>query len=151
MGVQVGRECKLYYNSATHATPTWVLVGRAVDVSMTGSKGEADQSSRSSSYKKTGAGLKDMTIEFGYRTKTGADTVWDIFTAMFFTDTTKQIFCANQLAATSGSEGLRAFCQCFGITDEQAMEDGQLSTITLKPTYAEESSAEVDPDWYVVT
>lgn len=148
---QVGRENKFYYNSATHATPTWVLVPAVVDLAMDGTKGEADQSSRTSAFEKMGAGLKKLSLNFGYRPKTGADTVWDIIMAAYFSDTVKEWFCANQLAATSGSEGLRAYMQCFGLGDEQNLEDGQLHPITLKPTYFEESSTEIDPDWYVVT
>ena len=37
----VGKDCKLYLNAATHATPTWTEVKSAINVSANLGKGEA--------------------------------------------------------------------------------------------------------------
>jgi len=74
-----GGECKLYYNTGTHAAPTWTEIPKAINVSFSLSKGEADQSSRSSTWRKTKGTLKDLEVTFTYRKKQGTDTV---FTAL---------------------------------------------------------------------
>ena len=69
----VGKDCKLYLNAATHATPTWTEVKSAINVSANLGKGEADVSARFSGWKLTKSSLKELEISFTYRHKRGAD------------------------------------------------------------------------------
>lgn len=149
-GELVGRDCKLYYNSATHASPTWVLIANAVDVSVGISKSYADVSSRASGFKKNAAALKDLTCSFGYRYKNGTDTVFDALRAAAMANTPTELFIADGLAATTGSEGIRAYFD-LAMTDEQPLEDGVTAQFEGVHCIFYESSAVVDPDWYTVS
>lgn len=149
-GELVGASAKLYYNSGTHASPTWVLIANAVDVSVSFGKSYGDVSSRASGWKKNAAALKDLTCSFGYRYKNGTDTVFDALRAAAIANTATELFFADGLAATSGTEGIRAYFD-FTMGDEQPLEDGVLVTFDGTHVIFYESSAVVDPDWYTVT
>jgi len=70
-----GLDCKLYYDSASSvASPTWVLVSKAKDVSLPESAEEVDASARYSRYKKILPGQIDNAITFGYQYITSTDT-----------------------------------------------------------------------------
>jgi len=146
-----GLECKLYYNAATHATPTWVEVTRAINVSFSMSKGEADQSSRASDWKMQKGTLKDLEITFTYRKKQGTDTVWDALEAACFADTIMEYAVLDGAHTLSGVQGIRAFCEIFGLSNTQDLEGAEEVEFTLKPTYIEETNVVVEPDWYEVT
>lgn len=146
-----GLECKLYYNSATHATPTWVLIPKAINVSFSLSKGEADQSSRSSTWRKSKGTLKDLEITFTYRKKQGTDTVWDALIAAAIAGTVYEYAMLDGISTESGVQGIRAFCEIMGVGNTQDLESSEEVEFTLKPTYHEESSTEIDPDWYEVS
>jgi hypothetical protein len=48
-------------------------------------------------------------------------------------------------------QGIRAFCEIMSVGNTQDLEAAEEVEFTLKPTYKEESSAVVEPDWYEVT
>jgi len=146
----VGNECKLYYNAGTHASPSWTLITRAINASFNVSMGEADQSSRTSTWRKSRASLKDLEITFTYRKKQGTDTVFDALQAAALAGTVYEYAVLDGLESESGVQGIRAFCQIFGLSNSQDLEAAEEVEFTLKPTYHEESSSEVDPDWYEV-
>ena len=148
-GEELGRECYLYYNSATHATPTWVLIGNAVDVSVNVGKNYGDVSSRASAWKKQKAALKDLKCSFGYRYKNGADSVFDVLRAAAIANTVTEFFFADALAATPTTEGIRAYFDLsFG--DDQPLEDGVLVTFDGVHAIFYEAGVIVEPDWYTV-
>ena len=146
-----GLECKLYYNSATHASPTWVEVTRAINVSFSLSKGEADQSSRISSWKMQKGTLKDLEITFTYRKKQGTDTVFDALIAAALGETIYEYAVLDGAHNLSGAQGIRSFCEIMSAGNTQDLESAEEVEFTLKPTYKEESAALVTPDWYKVT
>ena len=146
-----GLECKLYYNTATHASPTWVEVTRAINVSFSLSKGEADQSSRVSTWKMQKGTLKDLEITFTYRKKQGTDTVFDALIAAAIGETIYEYAVLDGTHSVSGVQGIRAFCEIMSAGNTQDLESAEEVEFTLKPTYKEESSAVVNPDWYKVT
>lgn len=150
-GELLGMDCKLYYNSATHATPTWVLVSQAVDVSMSIDKNYGDVSSRASGWKKNKAALKDLGCSFGYRYKAAVtDTVFDALRAAAIANTPTELFIADGASGTAGSEGIRAY---FDLTmgREEPLEDGVLIPFEGKHVINYESGSVVDPDWYTTT
>jgi len=146
----VGQECKLYYNTGTHASPTWVEVTRAINVNVSISKSEADQASRTSSWRKSRGALKDLEISFTYRKKQGTDTVFDALQAAALAGTVYEYAVLDGAATLAGVQGIRAFCELMTLNNGQDLEASEEVEFTAKPTYHEESSAEVDPDWYEV-
>lgn len=145
-----GGECKLYYNAATHASPTWTLIPKAINVSFSLSKGEADQSSRSSTWRKTKGTLKDLEITFTYRKKQGTDAVFTALIAAAIAGTVLEFAVLDGVNTEAGVQGIRAFCEILSVGDTEDLEASQEMEFTLKPTYKEESDVEVDPDWYTV-
>lgn len=145
-----GLECKLYYNKVTHASPTWNEITRAINVSFSISKGEADQSSRHSTWRKTKGTLKDLEITFSYRKKQGTDTVFDELIAAAIAGTIYEYAVLDGASNEAGVQGIRAFCEILTAGNTQDLEAAEEVEFSLKPSYKEESDAEVDPDWYEV-
>ena len=146
----VGKDCKLYLNSGTHATPTWVELKSAINVSANLGKGEADVSARYSGWKLTKGALKELEITFNYRHKQGADTVFDTLLAAYINDTNIEFAVMDADITESGAQGPRAFCQVLSMNLTQELENAAEYEFTLKPTYHQESGALVEPDWYEV-
>ena len=146
----VGKDCKLYLNSATHATPTWVELKSAINVSANLGKGEADVSARYSGWKLTKGALKELEISFSYRHKQGADTVFDTLLAAYINDTHIEFAVMDAAITEPGAQGPRAFCEILSMNLTQELENAAEYEFTLKPTYHQESGALVEPDWYQV-
>jgi hypothetical protein len=149
-GEKVGKDCKLYYNTGTHAAPSWVLMGRVRDVSVPLSKGEADVSRRESGWRLTKGALKENGLEFGYVYKSGTDTVFDMLLDSFLNDTAVEYAVMDDLITESGAQGLRCFMEVFEFPYDQALEEGQIFNVSLKGTPVEEASTLVQPDWYEI-
>jgi hypothetical protein len=147
----VGKSAKLYYNSATNATPTWVEIKDAMDINMPMSKDKADVSTRRSGWRLHAAGLKDVGIEFDYLHNLGADTVFDALLAMYTGDTAKEFAALDGAVASSGTQGLRFFGLVFDMSVSQALAEGTKYAISVAPVRTEESSALVEPSWMDVT
>jgi len=149
-GELLGRECYLYYNSATYASPTWVLIAQAVDVSFSFDKNYGDVSSRASGWKKSRAALKDLSVSFGYRYKAAVtDAVFDALRAKAIANTEVELFTADGLAATTGTEGMRAYVD-LTMGREEPLEDGVLVPFEAKHVTFYESGVMIDPSWYTV-
>lgn len=150
-GELLGRECYLYYNSATNASPTWVLIANAVDVSFSIDKNYGDVSSRASGWKKNKAALKDLTVSFGYRYKQGVtDSVFDALRGFAIANTPTELFVADGPSGTAGSEGIRAFVD-LTLGREEPLEDGVLVPFEAKHVIAYESGSVVEPSWHTTT
>ncbi len=146
-----GLECKIYYNAATHASPTWVEITRAINVSYTISKGEATQDSRTTTWRKTKGTIKELEITFTYRKKQGTDTVFDALIAASVADTILEWAVLDGAHNVSGVQGIRCFGELFSAGNTQDLESVEEVEFTVKPAYKEESSVEINPDWYKVT
>lgn len=146
----VGKDCKLYLNAATHATPTWTDVKSAINVSANLGKGEADVSARFSGWKLTKGALKELEISFTYRHKRAADTVFDTLLAAYINDTPLEFAVLDAVITESGAQGPRAFCQIISMNLTQELENAAEYEFTVKPTYVEEAGSLVEPDWYEV-
>lgn len=146
----VGKDCKLYLNSGTNATPTWVEIKKAINVSANLGKGEADVSARFSSWKLSKGALKELEISFTYRHKAGADTVFDSLLSAYLTGTPKQFAVMDAAITESGAQGPKAFCEIFSMNLTQELENSAEYEFTLKPTYVEETGTLIEPTWHEV-
>jgi len=146
----VGKDCKLYLNSATNATPTWVDDDKSINVSANIGKGEADVSARYSGWKLTKGALKELEISFTYRHKRGADTVFDTLLAAYINDTPTEFAVMDAEITESGAQGPRAYCEVLTLNLTQELENSEEYEVTLKPTYYEEAGSLVLPDWHEV-
>lgn len=142
MGVRLGMEARLYRNTASYATPTWVEVTNVKDVTLNLEKGEADVTTRANGgWRATAGTLKEASVEF--------QMVWDTDDAGF-TAIQEAFFGSGpiEFAIMSGpmtdpeSEGLRATCDVFSFTRNEALEEAIMVDVSIKPTYADHS-----PEW----
>lgn len=146
----LGLECYLYRNTGTHASPTWSAIPKAINVKAGSSKTEATIPSRESRYQKYRGALIDFEINFTYRKKAGTDSVFSALKTAYFAGTPIEFFVADGSSADSGTQGIRAYCELMKLDDTQDLETAEEVAFVAKPTYYEESSAVVEPDWYTV-
>jgi hypothetical protein len=147
----VGKDCKLYLNAGTHSTPSWTEIKQAINVSANLGKGEADVSSRATTWKLSKSALKELEISFTYRHKQGEDTVFDTLQEAYIDDTPIEFAVMDADITEAGAQGPRAFCEVFGMNLSQELENATEYEFTIKPTYHEEGGTLVEPDWYEVS
>lgn len=141
---RIGLECKLYYNTGTYASPVWVEVTNARDVTVPLSKGEADISRRGDSWRQRKGTLKDASIDFQLIQEDG-DTAFDAFLDSFINGTPIELLALNGADDEEGAQGLRATCEIFKFDDGQALEEGETYDLSAKPTVSANP-----PEWHIV-
>ena len=145
MSVKLGMDAKLYRNTGTYETPTWVEITNAKDVNLNLEKGEADVTTRANQgWRATVGTLQDGSVEF--------EMVWDTddagFTAIqeaYFDGTPLEVAVMDGDIATSGSQGLRATMTVTNFSRNEPLEEAITVSVTLKPTYADNA-----PEWMEV-
>lgn len=144
----IGKDCKLYYNSGTHFSPTFVEIERAINVSATVSKNEADVSSRESAWSLVMGAMKTLEITFNYRHIQGTDGTFAALRAAFFNGTAIQFLMLDAPRTETGAEGLLVFCEIMSMNPGQDLESSQEWEFTVKPTYHKENGVLIQPMWY---
>jgi len=145
VGVRLGMEAKLYWNSGTYAVPTWEEMGNVKDVTLNLEKGEADVTTRANDgWRATLGTLKEGSIEF--------EMVWDTDDAGFlalkdayFNDTAIEMAVMDGDVAASGSQGLRASFSVTNFSRSEPLEEAIGVSVTLKVTYSANA-----PEWMIV-
>lgn len=135
MPALIGADCKLYRNTGTYGTPVWDLIDIVKDVTLSLESGEADATSRATNgWKVDLPGLKSASVEF--------DVVWDTGNTDFTTlqtawlnKTSVDIAVLDGLAATAGSQGLRAPMGVFSFSRKESLEEAVMASVKLKPMY----------------
>src|SRR6187551_2121004 len=123
-GALTGRECNLYYNAGTFASPTWTLITRAMDLSYSIGSERGDLSSRISKWKMEGKALNTLELTFGYRKRAlVTDAVFDALRPMALSDTKVEFAVCDTTIATTGAEYLRATYQ-LEMNESQGLTDG---------------------------
>ena len=147
-----GRDAKLYHNSGTVASPTWVHIKEARDLSLTMTADNFDVSDRTSKYKMYGHGGIDVEIsgKLTYRTNnTNCDTIRTLFLSGCAAEFALM---SNTITGADGAaEGIRGGFAVFTNSMEFPLADGMSVDISLKPAYFENgSSTQVELSWYDV-
>jgi len=146
-----GLDCILYYNSGTHAAPTWVEIPRAINVNVPDfGVNQIAANARLSKFEANLNGLIRTGLNFSYAYKRGDDTVRDALLGMVTGRTAKEFAVMDGDIDTAGNRGLRAFFNIENAPFSQELEGQVTIDFTLKPAYVEESDAKVEPDIYVV-
>ncbi len=146
MGVKLGMDAKLYRNSGTYASPTWVEVKNVKDVTLNLEAGEADVTTRGNAgWRANIATLKDASLEF----EMVWDTADDDFTAVrtaFLTNGSVEFAVLDGDVLTAGSQGLRATMAITNFSRAEPLEEAITVSVTAKPTYADNP-----PEWMTAT
>ena len=141
----LGLNAKLYRNTGSYETPTWVVIDNVKDVKLNVEKGEADVTTRGGNgWKQTAATLKDASVEF--------EMVWDKkdagFKAIkdaFFNDTTIEVAVMDGDITEDDSEGLRATMTVTTFSRNEPLTEALTVPVTLKP-----ASGAHAPEWLEV-
>lgn len=129
-----GRLCAAYYNSATYATPTWVLIGRISDVSRSRSRATSDRMYRSAKTKKKVTGYMEYGFSFKYHCKKagGTDTVLDKLEDSFLNETVLDVaFLNGKIAAGTTRTGERGPVVVSKMDRTESDEEGVTYDIEL--------------------
>jgi hypothetical protein len=150
-GPVAGIDCKLYYNTGTNASPTWVEIMQAIDVGVPDfGVNQIAANSRGSKWESFVNGLIKLGLTFGYLHQRGTDTVRDAMVSMVTSRTAKQFAAMDGDITAVGARGVRAFFNMEKFGQTQGLEGATVWDASLKPAYAIESSAKVEPTMYVV-
>jgi len=149
MGLKVGNDLKLYYNTGTNASPVWVLIDKVGDVTVNINCNEAEVDLRISNWilnlpaKLTGSIDVSLANDI-----TG--TVFDALLAGALARTQWQFASANDAIATPDTEYFKAFGFFSAFPWGQATQDVSMHDATISLGYSEESGSMVEPAWAVV-
>lgn len=144
MTTKVGLDCRAYYNaSGDWNSPDFRHVASATEVSLNLETGEADISTRGSTWRKRLATLLDATITItAYFDNSAAIAA---FRAAYLSRSAIEVLILDGPIEQEGAEGLRAVCQVMSFNRGEPLEEGVTVEITLQPTVASH-----EPEWYVV-
>jgi hypothetical protein len=141
---RIGLNCKLYRNTASYAAPTWVEITGARDVTVPMSKGEAETSTRGSTWKYRKGTLKDVSIDFQLLMEPG-DAGFAALLASYTDGTDLELLVLNGAITDVDAEGLRARVEVFSFQDAQPLEGVQAFDVSCKPVYSTNP-----PTWFKV-
>ena len=143
----VGNACKAYYNSATHTTPTWVEMKDVMDLSLNLDKVKADVSTRGG-WKRYRGGQKDVSIDFGYLHREGADVILDLFLDSWLNGSPIEFAFMDQAIAAGDARGLIIYCEVFAMPQTQDLDEGSKYDVSVAPTrVVDGTGAVIDPEF----
>jgi hypothetical protein len=151
VGPVAGKDCKAYYNSGTHATPTWVEIVRGIDFAVPDyGVNPVEANSRESNFEAFVAGLIKVGLTFTYLHSRGADSVRDALVGMVAARSSKEFAFMDGGITLVGARGVRMFGLMEKFSQSQDLEGKLVWDASLKPAHVIEASAKVDPDLYIV-
>jgi len=135
MGVRLGRNAKLYRNTATYGSPTWAEIEIVRDLSVPMSREEISADVRGSAFKLYAAGMAKIGIDFEILLDHDhADYV--ALLAAFTARTALDIFACTGAYNTSGEYYLRCDMKICDFSLGQPLKDKSVVTVSLKPCYS---------------
>jgi len=146
--VLIGLNAKLYRNTGTYGSPTWVEVCLIGDLTLNIEKSEATISVRCSGWELIRAVLKKASVDFKMMYNPGNSSFQAIRDA--FNNNTRIEFAVMDGDITAGAttltQGLRATMEVMKFNIGQPLEGAQTVDVTLKPSYNSNL-----PSWYTVS
>jgi hypothetical protein len=143
MGKKVGLSCKLYRNTGTYAVPVWSEIDLARDVTLSLEVGEADASTRASTWREFLQTLKEAGIEFELASDS-SDTEFTAVKDAFFDNTAIEILALDGDEAVAGSQGLRMTSIVSSFSRNEPLEETVTISVTIKPT----PNDDAEPEWF---
>lgn len=149
MALKVGNDLKLYYNSGTDASPTWVEIKIVGDVTVDLNVSDAEVDLRVSSWVLNLPAKLTGGINFTMANDIGG-TVFDALRGFAFARTQAQFASANENIATSGTEYFKAFAYFSAFPWGQETQSMSSHDCTMSLGYTEESGSLVEPSWATI-
>lgn len=143
MGFRLGKDCKLYRNSGSYASPSWEEVDIARDVTLNLESGEADVTTRGSAgWRENVPVLRDASVDMQMVWDPGSDH-FEAFRDAFLNGTGIECLVLDGDVATSGSQGLRATMMVSSFSRSEALEEASLVDVSIKPMRSDNP-----PEWW---
>jgi len=137
----LGFNGKMYYNSGTYGSPTWVEVTNVGDVTMTDESEQADIGIRSmGGFKIAVAGLRKVGWEWQSVYDPG-DAVQTAFRTKYAARTPTEFLLLDQANGTAGSQGIRATCMITKFARQEKLSEAMMVDVGIVPTYASNAPA----------
>jgi hypothetical protein len=133
MPTKLGLEGKLYRNTGTYASPTWVEMTNVRDVTGTLTKSLTDVTTRANDGWRAQAGtLKEKELSF-QMVHDPADAAYLALRTAFFasTDTPIEIAWADGPIATTGTTYIRASMIVSSFSRSEGLEDAMITDVTM--------------------
>lgn len=152
----IGKDCTLAYDEiSAWGTPSWNDVIQAQDVSMPGiTKTAVDLPSRASQgWNLKGSGMKTLNLQFTYLYLPGTDAIFSALRTAFFSDTTLMFAVLDGPSdglADRAVQGIRFAGQVFGMSKNQALEEGVTYDFDIEASYYVDSGTLRLPEWYTI-
>lgn len=149
----LGRDARLYYNSGTVASPTWVEIKEARDLTINLACDKVAVEDRSTIYKLFESGGLDFSIS-GSLTYRNGNANCAVLRDMMFARSAHQFAITTGPIATAGTQGLKAGMKCFSNNLGLALNDGQKVDFELAPCYYESPAApgtQILPAWFTAS
>lgn len=144
MSVKLGLNAKLYRNSGSYGSPTWVEIDCVQNLTLSDSMSEADVTRRASGgVKEYQAALRDIGVEFDCP-NVDDDTNVDFLRDTYAARTAVDYAIMDEAIANSGAHGVRFWGQLFKRDRAEELENGQMLSYTLKPTCAANAPSEMN-------
>jgi hypothetical protein len=138
---KLGFRGRLYYNSATYNSPTWVLCDIAKDVSIPLEDDDVELDSRLSDFHMSAGGLRKMGIEWSMIYDPTNTSVKGLVGKMW-NRTNVDMLALDGAYTVSGNCGWRMVGALSMANKDEKLTEGQLYTFSLKPTW---ESTQRDP------
>lgn len=146
MAATLGYQCKLYFDTASYASPVWSEVTNCRDATLNLEVADADVTTRGNNgWKATIPTLKDASIDFGM-IMDSTDTNFTTVRQAFINGTPIYVAAMTGGIAVTGSEGLWALMMVSKFTRNEQLTEAVTFDVTLKPTY----SPSYPPTWHVI-
>lgn len=143
-----GQDCYTYYNSSSsnYSAPSWVLIERVVNDTITPSGEEINGANRASEYGSTDVGTKRFEGELTYEykdTSGGADTVYLAFRTAHFNNTVIDMLFLDGVYGTGS--GYRSPMKVTSVPMRRDMDSVVEVTLQLKSTTWDDSGTLREP------
>lgn len=129
---KLGLTAKVYVNEGSYDSPSWLDISSLIrgDVSTNLEKGDADVSTRNSSWRAHAGTLKDFSLEFPLLTRP-THPAYLIFVDAFINDTLLDLLVLTGDKDEAGNDGQRAVMQCMGFGRDEPLEDAIVNNISM--------------------
>src|SRR5262245_8182102 len=127
---KVGLDMFAYVNTATFASPTWLLIDVCRDVTVDMSKGEADLSLRGSTWRRRRGTLKEGSISMELLYAPGNPS-YDKIADAFLAGTILDIALSDGTLPAGPANYFRADVEVFGFTRNEPLEDAVTISSTM--------------------
>lgn len=150
MGLVVGNDLKLYYNTGTDASPVWVEIDKVGDVTLNISINEAEVDLRISNWVLAMPAKLSGSFDIALANDIGG-TVWDALRALALGRTQAQFASANADIDTNGTELFKAFGFFSSFPWSQPTQDVSSGDASIALGYHEESDVMIEPGWTTIS